>query len=121
MSLRDECGPCNRSLLLCRTLAELLLTSGDVGRPRSVLLEKFPQLSTHLQRGLEQERWWYEKGGKGPNCAVTKVLSSTESKADCKVRVPAFAALLFLKHVGALKCVGALAVAESCSQHLYRK
>ncbi|KAG2429373.1 hypothetical protein HXX76_011138 [Chlamydomonas incerta] len=86
-------------VLICPTLAELLLTSGDVGRPRSVLLEKFPQLATHLQRGLEQERWWYEKGGKGPNCAVTKVLSSTESKADCKVRVDRFKHFLYAQQL----------------------
>ncbi|KAG2437520.1 hypothetical protein HYH02_011163 [Chlamydomonas schloesseri] len=86
-------------VIICPTLAELLMTSGDVGRPRSVLVEKFPQLATHLRRGLEEDRWWYEKQNKGPNCAVTKVLSCTESKADCKVRVDRFKHFLYAQQL----------------------
>ncbi|EFJ52727.1 phosphoglycerate mutase-like protein [Volvox carteri f. nagariensis] len=72
------------NMVICPLLSEFLLTSGDVGRPRSALIESYPQIAEQLRKGLDNERWWYENTIKGPNCAVSKVLNSTEPDKSAK-------------------------------------
>ncbi|GFR42189.1 hypothetical protein Agub_g3076 [Astrephomene gubernaculifera] len=77
-------------LVICPFLTEFLLTSGDVGRPRSVLIESYPQIAENLRNGLHCERWWYENASRGPNCAINKALNSTEPERLSKARVDRF-------------------------------
>ncbi|KXZ57084.1 PGM6 protein [Gonium pectorale] len=78
------------NVVVSSSLAEFLLTTGDIGRPRSVLIDAYPQLSEPLKRGLEKERWWYENAQKGPNDAITKVLTCREPDKVSKARVDRF-------------------------------
>ncbi|GIL54502.1 hypothetical protein Vafri_10024 [Volvox africanus] len=83
------------NVVICPFLTEFLLTSGDVGRPRSVLIESYPQVAEQLRKGLDKERWWYENASKGPNCAMSKVLNSTEPDKSAKARVDRFRHFVF--------------------------
>ncbi|GLC41024.1 hypothetical protein PLESTF_001072200 [Pleodorina starrii] len=82
-------------VVICPFLTEFLHTSGDVGRPRSVLIESYPQLAVPLRKGLDKERWWYENASKGPNCAISKTLSSIEPDKTAKARVESFRRFVF--------------------------
>lgn len=68
-------------------LAEHLVTSGDIGRPRAALQKDFPS----IQDAMEEldDVWWYQRDAK-PNCALRKLLQSQEPKSAFRARVGLF-------------------------------
>jgi len=65
-------------------LHEHTMTPGDIGRPRSVLMEEFPLLAGPLSE--IPEIWWY-RNEKHPNCALAGEFRGTETKNQFKGRV----------------------------------
>ena len=77
-------------LVVRSELAEHLVTSGDVGRPSSVLAAVFapegvaPACFEHLP-----DTWWFCPPAK-PNCALRGLLLSSEPKAELQRRIGLF-------------------------------
>lgn len=88
-------------------MAEHLSTAGDIGRPRSQLIEEFPEVvdgarfectrrlrnsnDSHIApqvslelRSMERERWWYGSEA-GSNCALTKTFKAREPRSKLQV------------------------------------
>ncbi|KAG2492714.1 hypothetical protein HYH03_009127 [Edaphochlamys debaryana] len=78
------------NVIICPLLAELLHTSGDVGRPKTVLIDSFPEVAEQLRKGLDKERWWFENSAKGPNCALSTSFCAKEPESSGRERVNRF-------------------------------
>eukprot|EP00873_Tetraselmis_striata_P003644 jgi/Tetstr1/423908/TSEL_014531.t1 len=64
---------------------EHAMTSGDIGRPTSVLMREYPELAGPLS--ALPEIWWYHDEETHPNDALNKVFAATEPKSAMTERV----------------------------------
>lgn len=62
---------------------EHAMTSGDIGRPTSVLMREYPELAGPLS--ALPEIWWYHDEETHPNDALNKVFAATEPKSAMTV------------------------------------
>ena len=70
---------------VCCHMAEHLATTGDIGRPRSLLVKDFPKIAESFE-DLE-EMWWWQPG---KNCALNMKFDSREPKKNLQKRVGLF-------------------------------
>ena len=73
------------AIKVCSHMAEHLATTGDVGRPRSLLVKDFPKMREALD-DLE-ERWWWQPS---KNDAISMKFDSREPKKNLQKRVGLF-------------------------------
>jgi len=72
-------------IVICPDAREHAMTSGDVGRPASVLMEEFPELAGPLS--AIPEVWWHYDAKSHPNDAMGQVLAGNEKTAVMVERV----------------------------------
>ncbi|KAK9824180.1 hypothetical protein WJX72_008364 [[Myrmecia] bisecta] len=78
-------APAPASMVVRSELAEHLVTSGDIGRPSSLLCQTFPQLAHTLEQ--LPDKWWHAPAH---NDALAKQFKAYESKRQFLERVAAF-------------------------------
>ena len=71
-------------------LAEHLVTSGDVGRPRQALCESFPDLAAGGAFRQLSDVWWYSGTEDKPNCCILRRVDTPETRENLRVRVGNF-------------------------------
>lgn len=70
-------------VVMCADAREHVMTSGDIGRPASVLMQEFPMLAGPLSE--LPEVWWHYDEEIYPNDALKKVFAATEPKSAMTV------------------------------------